>query len=102
MTETMTRNDSKTLDGFLRSFKSLEPMWSKNGQAWLQPVRRAAIARLADIGFPTVHDEDWRFTNLAPSSRPLFQPAVGAAASVDAGSLAPLRSPGATAPVWSS
>jgi hypothetical protein len=54
----MTRNDTRALDGFLQSFKSLEPMWSKNGQAWLQPVRRAAIARLADIGFPTVHDEE--------------------------------------------
>jgi Fe-S cluster assembly protein SufD len=85
----MTRNDTGALDSFLQSFKSLEPMWSKNGQAWLQPVRRAAVARLADIGFPTVHDEDWRFTNLAPIVRTAFQPATGAAATVDAGSLAP-------------
>jgi len=42
MTETATRNDSKALDGFLQSFTSLEPTWSKNGQAWLQPIRRAA------------------------------------------------------------
>jgi len=89
MTETMTRNDTRALDGFLQSFKDLEAGWSKNGQGWLQPVRRAAIARLADIGFPTVHDEDWRFTSLAPIVRTAFQPAVGAAASVDAGSLAP-------------
>ena len=89
MTETMTRNDTRALDGFLQSFKSLEPMWSKNGQGWLQPVRRAAIARLADIGFPTVHDEDWRFTNLAPIVTTAFRPAGDAPASVDAGSLAP-------------
>jgi Fe-S cluster assembly protein SufD len=62
---------------------------SKNGQAWLQPVRQAAIARLAEIGFPTVHDEDWRFTNLAPVLTTTFQPAADAAASVDPRSLAP-------------
>ena len=33
---------------------------------WLRPVRRAAIARFAEVGFPTTRDEDWRFTNLAP------------------------------------
>jgi len=87
MTETATRNDSKALDGFLQSFTSLEPTWSKNGQAWLQPIRRAAIARLKAIGFPTVHDEDWRFTNLSPFVTTAFQPA--AAASVDAASLTP-------------
>jgi len=87
MTETATRNDSKALDGFLQSFKSLEPTWSQNGQAWLQPVRRAAIARLKAIGFPTVHDEDWRFTNLSPVVTTAFQPA--AAATVDAASLTP-------------
>ena len=33
---------------------------------WLQPVRKAGMASFADQGFPTLHDEDWRFTNVAP------------------------------------
>jgi len=33
--------------------------------AWLRPLRRAAIARFAEAGFPTTRDEDWRYTSLA-------------------------------------
>ena len=33
---------------------------------WLLPVRKAGLASFADQGFPTLHDEDWRFTNVAP------------------------------------
>ncbi len=87
MTDIATRNNSRALEGFLEDFKSLEPTWSQNGQAWLQPVRQAAIARLNTLGFPTVHDEDWRFTNLSPIVTTPFQPA--SAASVDAAALEP-------------
>lgn len=88
MTDIATRKERRALDSFLEGFKSLEPTWSQNGQAWLQPLRRAAIARLKDLGFPTAHDEDWRFTNLSPVVTTAFQPAT--AATVDAAALAPL------------
>jgi len=87
MVGTAKRNDTQALDVFRQSFQSLEANWSNNGQAWFQPVRRAAIARLGDIGFPTVHDEDWRFTSLAPIVTTAFEPAGEATASVDVGSL---------------
>ncbi|MFQ5423792.1 MAG: Fe-S cluster assembly protein SufD [Phycisphaerae bacterium] len=34
--------------------------------AWLAPMRQAAIARFAALGFPTTRDEEWRFTSVAP------------------------------------
>src|SRR5579863_9349051 len=40
---------------------------------WLVPVRKAGIANFADQGFPTLHDEDWRFTNVAPIASLPFQ-----------------------------
>jgi Fe-S cluster assembly protein SufD len=40
---------------------------------WLLPVRKAGIASFADQGFPTLHDEDWRFTNVAPIANLPFQ-----------------------------
>src|SRR5215471_12565822 len=43
---------------------------------WLAPMRRAGIASFADQGFPTLHDEDWRFTNVAPIAKLHFQPAA--------------------------
>jgi Fe-S cluster assembly protein SufD len=41
--------------------------------SWLQSLRREAFAHFAETGFPTTHDEDWRFTNVAPVSRTAFE-----------------------------
>ncbi|HTX53141.1 MAG TPA: Fe-S cluster assembly protein SufD [Candidatus Baltobacteraceae bacterium] len=45
------------------------------GQAWILPLRQAAMDRFAALGFPTTRDEDWRFTNIAPIARTGFRPA---------------------------
>ena len=42
--------------------------------SWLFPLRKAAIARFAETGFPTLNDEDWRFTNVAPIAKLPFRP----------------------------
>jgi Fe-S cluster assembly protein SufD len=42
--------------------------------AWLAPLREAAFRRFAELGFPTTHDEEWRFTNVAPIARTTFAP----------------------------
>jgi Fe-S cluster assembly protein SufD len=34
------------------------------GPTWLQDLRRAAITRFGEVGFPTSGDERWRFTNV--------------------------------------
>ena len=44
--------------------------------AWLFPLRKAGMARFAELGFPTLHDEDWRFTNTAPLAKLPFRPAL--------------------------
>ena len=41
---------------------------------WLQSLRQEAFARFAETGFPTTHDEDWRFTNVAPLAKLPFHP----------------------------
>ena len=43
---------------------------------WLLPVRQAGMASFAQQGFPTLHDEDWRFTNIAPIAKLNFKLAV--------------------------
>jgi Fe-S cluster assembly protein SufD len=40
---------------------------------WLQLLRQDAFARFAEIGFPTTHDEDWRFTNVTAVSNTAFE-----------------------------
>ena len=39
---------------------------------WLRQLREEAWARFYAKGFPTTHDEDWRFTNLARLARTPF------------------------------
>jgi len=40
---------------------------------WLQSLRQDAFARFSETGFPTTHDEDWRFTNVAAVSNTPFE-----------------------------
>ena len=37
-------------------------------------IREEARQRFSDLGFPTTHDEDWRFTSVAPIARTRFEP----------------------------
>jgi Fe-S cluster assembly protein SufD len=41
---------------------------------WLEALREAAIRRFAELGFPTTHEEEWRFTNVAPIAKANFAP----------------------------
>ena len=59
------------------------------GPGWLLPMRKAAMARFAESGFPTTQDEDWRFTDVAPIRKLAFKPVHEAPA--DAESLSEIR-----------
>ncbi|UCF18358.1 MAG: Fe-S cluster assembly protein SufD [Gemmatimonadota bacterium] len=58
----MTTIVKQGLRHYLESFKRFEN--GAGGPDWVRSVRRAAIERMAELGFPTASDEDWRFTNL--------------------------------------
>ncbi len=45
----------------------------------LRELRREAAERFAELGLPTVRDEEWRFTNVAPIARTDLRPAAAAA-----------------------
>jgi Fe-S cluster assembly protein SufD len=63
-------------DPHLEQFGRLEKETKQ--PSWLFPLRRAGMARFTELGFPTVHQEDWRFTNVAPIARLPFKPNVQA------------------------
>jgi Fe-S cluster assembly protein SufD len=44
---------------------------------WLELVRAGAIDRFEQLGFPSVHEEEWKYTNLAALAKEDFQPAIG-------------------------
>ena len=53
---------------------------------WLRTLRAEAFARFCETGFPTTHDEDWRFTNVSAIARAQFA-REGKPASVNASEL---------------
>jgi len=60
----------------LKQFERFER--ERKQPAWVFPLRKAGIARFAEIGFPTLQNEDWRFTNVAPIAKLPFKPAFEA------------------------
>ena len=54
----------------------LEPQSNGHQPAWLTNTRRAAFGWVAEHGFPTLKDEDWRYTRLGPILDVPFEPAA--------------------------
>jgi len=44
-----------------------------SAEPWVKELRDRAFARFAELGFPTTHNEEWRFTNIAPAARTVFR-----------------------------
>ena len=60
----MTTSIATAKDRYLAEFEALERQGAFRSPSWLAPLRRRAIDRFAERGFPTTRDEDWRYTNL--------------------------------------
>ncbi len=63
----------KEKDQYLANFAEFERQSSGPVPDWLQQLRKASILQVAEYGFPTTAEEDWKYTNLAPLSRTPFQ-----------------------------
>jgi Fe-S cluster assembly protein SufD len=54
----------------------------EDAEPWLQEIRAAAFMRFVELGFPTTHDEEWRFTNVAPIARTNFRNLLSPASAI--------------------
>jgi Fe-S cluster assembly protein SufD len=61
-------------DGYVAALGREERGLTQVQPGWLTALRKAAIAHFAQLGFPTVAQEDWRFTNVAPIASGRFEP----------------------------
>jgi len=59
---------SQQTGAWLEAFTS-----QKLAAPWIRELREAAFQRFAELGFPTTHNEEWRFTNVAPIARTEFR-----------------------------
>jgi Fe-S cluster assembly protein SufD len=63
---------TQALPSYIESFGEFERVAAGRELSWLRELRRKAFARFCEIGFPTTHDEDWRFTNVSAISNTTF------------------------------
>lgn len=73
----------ENVDTYLEAFTQFAKRAEGHDLAWLKNLREQAFARFCETGFPTTHDEDWRFTNIAPVARTQFSFAKEASAVSD-------------------
>src|SRR5450755_4244684 len=72
MTPTLQRSSGNlaVTEPFLEKFRHFESV----AKSPLLPFRKAGLALFAELGFPTLQHEDWRFTNVAPLTKLPFEP----------------------------
>jgi Fe-S cluster assembly protein SufD len=59
---------------YVRDFQAFASNGAAGAPAWLREIREGAIARFTELGFPTMKQEAWRFTNVAPIAETRFAP----------------------------
>lgn len=62
-------------DAYVSDFEAFEREVNGRDPPWLRASRRAAITRFGELGFPTIKDEEWKYTNLAPIVKTRFRAA---------------------------
>lgn len=64
---------ARTENNYLSAFRAVGE--SSPTVPWLELVRRSAMDRFEQLGFPSVRDEEWKYTNLAALAKQSFVPA---------------------------
>ena len=80
---------SERQEKYLESFTDL--LQRNPGPGWLRRLREEAYARFSERGLPTLRDEDWRFTSVAPITEKAFTPARDGRELLSARALKPFR-----------
>src|ERR1051325_50940 len=70
---------------YLSEFSRCHANGAKRSPRWLTVLRESAMAAFQERGFPTTHDEDWRYTSLDRITSVPFSMNGGEAGSPSAG-----------------
>jgi len=58
---------------YLKAFETFEQNGFSKDPSWLKSIRRQAIDSFERLGFPTMRDEYWKYTNVTPIAQTEFQ-----------------------------
>jgi Fe-S cluster assembly protein SufD len=68
-------------EAYRADFERFAASEGSNDPAWLTRFRAEGMESFETLGFPTMKDEDWHFTSVAPIADRVFHPASGASIS---------------------
>ena len=87
--------NTQLADRYATDFEHLKPLLPGAHLPWLAQVREEALTAFLDNGFPSLRDEDWKYTSVAPIEKTRFNLTPAATETIDAGDIAALALPGA-------
>jgi Fe-S cluster assembly protein SufD len=58
------------------AFRRLQQRTTAGDPAWFGRLRESAMDRFEQLGFPSVKEEEWKYTNVAPITKLNFRPAL--------------------------
>ena len=64
---------------YLDTLRDLHSAQPASNVEWLDKLRGTAMERFSELGFPSVKDEEWKYTNVAPIARMSLQPGAASA-----------------------
>jgi Fe-S cluster assembly protein SufD len=64
---------TEQVESYLERFTEFRKRAVGSELPWLRNLREDAFARFCEAGFPTTHDEDWRFTNVSEIAKTPFE-----------------------------
>jgi len=86
------------INRYVADFRAFAANGAGGAPSWLKEIREGAIARFAQLGFPTTKQEAWRFTSVAPIAETRFVRAPGSEVPVSESQVEPLLLRGAAGP----
>ena len=73
----MSTQTIKENGAYSEAFRSFQDRVLGTSAPWVERLRESAFDRFDQLGFPTTHDEEWKYTNIAPLTRMNFEPMSG-------------------------
>jgi len=61
-------------NSYQQAFRGLQESEFAEGSSRLSQLRQGSMARFVELGFPSVKEEEWKYTNVAAIARADFQP----------------------------
>ncbi len=67
-------------NAYQKAFVAIQEKPDFESVSWLDRLRENAMERFSELGFPSVKEEEWKYTNVAAIARAGFKPAVSSEA----------------------